>query len=122
MPQNIIPQIPNKERFSSGFQLPKISPEEALEKYGYFIGRPASQMLPVYFEITGYDHVDDQHIKTKLRKAEGNLFQLKSDIDAFLYKRYKREFVSQISELQQMITYSSDLEDELREFLLNKGF
>ena len=45
-----------------------------------------------------------------------------SDIDDFLFARYKREFICQVSELQNMLLYSGDFEDELKEFLLNKGF
>ena len=59
---------------------------------------------------------------TRLRKAEGNLFQLRKEIDDFLFARYKREFICQVSELQNMLLYNGDFEDELKEFLLNKGF
>ena len=62
---------------------------------------------------------DEEILITKLRKAEGNLFQLRKDIDDFLFARYKREFICQISELQNMLLYSGDFEDELKEFLLN---
>merc|ERR1712226_504859 len=51
IPPVLIPAITPKKTYSSGFQLPKISPEEAIEKYEYFVGRPASQMLPIYLKI-----------------------------------------------------------------------
>ena len=110
-------------------KLPKYSAEEAIEKYHYFVGRTTSHMLPVYCEvqviyaneIKGRKE-DEEILITKLRKAEGNLFQLRRDIDDFLFARYKREFICQISELQNMLLYSGDFEDELKEFLLNKGF
>ena len=87
------------------------------------------QMLPVYSKVKfvsldlkkGIEE-DEEILITKLRKAEGNLFQLRKDIDDFLFARYKREFICQISELQNMLLYSGDFEDELKEFLLNKGF
>ena len=93
------------------------------------MGRTTSHMLPVYCEVQVIyaDEIkgrkeDEEILITKLRKAEGNLFQLRKDIDDFLFARYKREFICQISELQNMLLYSGDFEDELKEFLLNKGF
>ena len=117
------------QTLTSGFKLPKYSAEEAIEKYHYFVGRTTSHMLPVYCEVQVIyanemkgRKEDEEILITKLRKAEGNLFQLRKDIDDFLFARYKREFICQISELQNMLLYSGDFEDELKEFLLNKGF
>jgi large subunit ribosomal protein L49 len=121
IPLELIPSIPKKDRYPSGFQPPHISPEDAIEKYGYFVGRPSSQMLPVYL-LHESQEVSTPFLLTKIRKAEGNLFKLREDIDAFLKDRYKREFVCQVSELQQHVCYKADLEEELKEFLLKKGF
>ena len=88
-----------------------------------------SRMLPVFSKVKFISpdlkkgrKEDEEILITKLRKAEGNLFQLRKDIDDFLFARYKREFICQISELQNMLLYSGDFEDEIKEFLLNKGF
>ena len=100
------------------------------------MGRTTSHMLPVYCEVQVVPvdsrkglgmkkpgiKEEEEILVTKLRKAEGNLFQLRKEIDDFLFARYKREFICQVSELQNMLLYSGDFEDELKEFLLNKGF
>ena len=122
-------QLILSQTLTSGFKLPKYSAEEAIEKYDYFVGRTTSHMIPVYCEVQVIyadekkgRKEDEEILITKLRKAEGNLFQLRKDIDDFLFARYKREFICQVSELQNMLLYSGDFEDELKEFLLNKGF
>jgi len=120
IPPALIPAITPKESFPSGFELPKISPEEAIEKYEYFVGRPVSQMLPVYLIISSNDHFES--VSTKIGKCEGNLYKLREDIDNFLEKRYKREFIAQVSELQQCLLYRGEFEEEFKEFLLSKGF
>ena len=119
-PHDIRPKITPKDEFPSGFQLPKISPQEAIEKYEYFVGRPVSQMLPVYLKVVSSDH--HESLTTNLNKCEGNLYKLREDIDDFLRERYKREFVCMVSEIQQKLFYRGDLEEEIKEFLLNKGF
>ena len=120
IPPVLIPAITPKKTYSSGFQLPKISPEEAIEKYEYFVGRPASQMLPIYLKIRSNDH--SESVSTKIGKCEGNLYKLREDIDNFLENRYKREFIAQVSELQQCLLYRGEFEEEFKEFLLSKGF
>merc|ERR1719266_1280385 len=119
-PHDIRPKITPKDEFPSGFQLPKISPQEAIEKYEYFVGRPVSQMLPVYLIISSNDHFES--VSTKIGKCEGNLYKLREDIDNFLENRYKREFIAQVSELQQCLLYRGEFEEEFKEFLLSKGF
>lgn len=75
----------------------------------------------MYHPLKGRD-IEEETLITKLRKAEGNLFQLRKDLDDFLFAKYKREFICQVSELQNMLIWSGDFEDEFKEFLLNKGF
>ena len=75
----------------------------------------------MYHTLKGRD-IEEETLITKLKKAEGNLFQLRKDLDDFLYAKYKREFICQVSELQNQLIWSGDFEDEIKEFLLNKGF
>ena len=120
LPPSLIPTVPKLDRYPSGYQPPTISPEEAIEKYQYFVCRTNSHLLPVYIKTISDDRNEEMH--TQLRRAEGNLFQLRKDINDFLFQRYKQEFISQVSELQQMIRYKGDFEDEIKEFLYSKGF
>ena len=48
--------------------------------------------------------------------------KLREDIDNFLENRYKREFIAQVSELQQCLLYRGEFEEEFKEFLISKGF
>ena len=77
-------------------------------------------MLPVYLKVVSSDN--HESLTTNLNKCEGNLYKLREDIDDFLRERYKREFVCMVSEIQQKLFYRGDLEEEIKEFLLNKGF
>ena len=70
--------------------------------------------------ISSNDHFES--VSTKIGKCEGNLYKLREDIDNFLEKRYKREFIAQVSELQQCLLYRGEFEEEFKEFLLSKGF
>merc|ERR1712156_602361 len=85
LPTTLIPSVPKKDFYPSGFKLPKYTSEEAIEKYQYFVGRTTSHMLPVYCEVKIVEPDEQEILVTKLRKADGNLFQLRKDIDDFLF-------------------------------------
>lgn len=121
-PQSLIPQVEKSDSHPSGFKLPSISPEEAMEKYQYFVGRTVNHMIPVYTEVFNKFPQQTDKLLTKVRKVDGNLFQLKDDLDQFLFDRYKMKFPCQVSELQHHVLYWGDFEEEFKEFLLNKGF
>ena len=120
LPQTLIPSIPKLDRYPSGYQPPMISAEEAVAKYQYYVCRANSHLLPVYLKTIAGDWEEEMH--TDIKKVEGNLYQLRKDIDAFLFQRYKQEFISQVSELQQMVKYKGDFQEEIKEFLYSKGF
>ena len=120
LPLTLIPSIPKLDRYPSGYQPAKISAEEAVEKYQYYVSRANSHLLPVYLKTISSDLEEEMH--TDIKKVEGNLYQLRKDIDEFLFQRYKQEFISQVSELQQMVKYKGDFQDEIKEFLYFKGF
>lgn len=120
LPAALIPSIPKLDRYPSGYQPAKISAEEAVEKYQYYVSRANSHLLPVYLKTISSDLEEEMH--TDIKKVEGNLYQLRKDIDEFLFQRYKQEFISQVSELQQMVKYKGDFQDEIKEFLYSKGF
>ena len=86
-------------------------------------------MLPVYIQIDSSEKWDKfgnqelfEEVYTRMNKCEGNMYQLRDDIDQFLKDKYKQEFISQVSELQQRLVYKGDFEEEFKEFLLSKGF
>ena len=91
-----------------------------MEKYRYYIRRTHNLMLPVYAKVVSTD--SRENLFTLVKKAEGDLFQLKKDIDEFLFEKYEKHFHAKISELQQSVEYSGDFEEEIKEFLLARGF
>lgn len=103
--------------YPSGFVPPNPATRQD-ESAEYYVGRTRNCMLPVYTVYSRlYDTVD-----TKLGKCEGNLYKLKEDIDAFLFQRYEQAFPSQVAELYGRIRYRGDFEQDIKEFLIAKGF
>ena len=114
MPMELVPPLPERKDFPSGFVPPKASPGD----YPYFVRRTASHMLPVYTKFNRKRML----MQTVVRRADGNLFSLRDDIDAFLKERYNMEFVSQVAELHGIVKYRGYFEEDFKEFLLSKGF
>lgn len=122
-PQTVIPTVEGTDTLPSGFKPASISPEEAIEKYQYFVGRTVNHMIPVYLQVDSKGpKAETEELLTKVRKVEGNLFQLRLDLDQFLHDRYKMKFPCQVSELQGQLIYLGDFEEEFKEFLQAKGF
>merc|ERR1712109_435883 len=55
LPATLIPSIPKLDRYPSGYQPAKISAEEAVEKYQYYVSRANSHLLPVYLKTISSD-------------------------------------------------------------------
>jgi len=84
----------------------------------YYVGRTRNGLLPVY---TDYVKVHDA-VTTIIQKCEGNLYNLKEELDAFLFEKYEQSFPCQVAELYGKVKYRGDFEQEFKEFLLQKGF
>ena len=119
LPATLKPAVPKLDRYPSGFLPQKNGPDESVEMYQYYVGRTFNHMLPVYLDSLCKDN--SEHLFTTVKRAEGNLYQLRKDIDDFLFAMYKREFICQVSELQNSLRYKGDLQEEIKIFLLNKG-
>jgi len=113
----VIPHQFEYKEYPSGF----VPPNPALRQDAnleYFVGRSRNNMLPVY---TDHSRVKDT-VDTTINHCEGNLYQLRDEMKAFLFERYEQEFASQVAELHGEIKFRGDFEYELKEFLLSKGF
>ncbi len=76
-------------------------------------------MLPVYTNLNRKRML----LTTIIKKADGNLFQLRDDLDKMLADRYGgMEFISQVSEVNSFLRYRGDFEQDFKEFLISKGF
>ena len=118
LPLRIVPPLPPAPNvdgsYPSGFVCPRAKPGD----YPYHVSRTRAHMLPVYTEFQRPLELVTTHIS----RCEGNLHQLKDDLNAFLEKRYEREFISQVGELYGKVKFRGDFEQDFKEFLLEKGF
>ena len=104
------------KEYPSGFVPP--NPAMRSEAEVYRVGRTRNCMLPV---VTKYTRVADT-VETSLHKCEGNLYQLREDLDAFLWDKYEQKFPCQVAELYGRLKYRGDFEQEFKEFMIAKGF
>ena len=75
-------------------------------------------MLPVYTRFERRSLT----MTTKIKRADGNLFALRKDLDKMLVEKYGMEFISQVAEVNSSVTYRGDFEEEFKNFLISKGF
>ena len=119
MPKDLIPAIPKKEVYPSGFK----PPTAKLNDYPYHVSRTKNNLLAVYAEIRRFGRKKNFiYMWTTVRKADGNLFKLRDDICDFLEERYHTEFVTQVAEVYGAVNIKGDYETDIKEFLLQKGF
>lgn len=111
---DIVPPVPEKDEYPSGYRPPTARPGD----HAYFVARTPSHLLPVYADY----HAPSKVMQTQVKRADGNLYQLRDDLKAFLADRYRMDFISQVSEVQQKVIFRGDFEKDFKEFLLNKGF
>ena len=114
IPPELVPDIPDAQEYPSGFQPPMARPGD----YPYYVQRTTNHMMPVYLI---YDR-SKQDTRTVIRRADGNLFQLRDDLRKFLFSRYNKDFISQVAEVYGRVAFRGDFETDFKEFLLNKGF
>ena len=111
----LVPPCPSAgQDYPSGFRAPTAAPGQ----YAYHVRRTRNHMLPVFVRIWPKDGL----VVTKIKHADGDLFALRDDIDAFLKERYNMEFISQVAEVYGAVKYRGNFEEDFKEFLLQKGF
>ncbi len=114
LPLELVPPVPERSEYPSGFVPVRAKPGE----HPYFVRRTVNHMLPVYTKYTRKTNI----LVTFIRRADGNLFALRDDLDQFLMKRYNLEFISQVAEVYGKVTYRGYFEEDFKDFLLTKGF
>nr|ACO10896.1 Probable mitochondrial 39S ribosomal protein L49 [Caligus rogercresseyi] len=110
----IIPSPPPKEHYASGYW----TPTAKFGDFRFHISRTSSHMLPVYLRrLTKH-----QLLETRIRRIDGDLFAFKEEFDAFLFDKYRMQFISQVAELYGRVTYRGDFLVDAKEFCKLKGF
>ena len=73
--------------------------------------------IPVYKDIT---HGNRQ--MTMIRKVEGNIWALQKDVKEFLSPQLGRTSITQVNEVTGTLRIKGYFEEQLKAWLLEKGF
>ncbi|XP_036619557.1 39S ribosomal protein L49, mitochondrial isoform X1 [Trichosurus vulpecula] len=110
-----IPEPPRHKSYPtpSGWQPPKDPPPDL----PYFIRRSRMHNVPVYTELT---HGNRQ--MTLIRKVEGDIWALQKDVEEFLTPLTGKTPVTQVNEVTGTLRIKGYFDQQLKAWLLEKGF
>ncbi|XP_006737181.1 39S ribosomal protein L49, mitochondrial [Neomonachus schauinslandi] len=115
LPPTGIPKPPKHEHYPtpSGWQPPRDPPPNL----PYFVRRSRMHNIPVYKDIT---HGNRQ--MTVIRKVEGDIWALQKDVEDFLSPLLGKTPVTQINEVTGTLRVKGYFDQQLKAWLLEKGF
>ncbi|XP_076971878.1 large ribosomal subunit protein mL49 [Tamandua tetradactyla] len=114
IPPTSIPKPPKHEQLTpSGWQPPQDPPPNL----PYFVRRSRMHNIPVYRDIT---HGNRQ--MTVIRKVEGDIWALQKDVEDFLSPLLGKTPVTQVSEVTGTLRVKGYVDQQLKAWLLEKGF
>lgn len=115
LPPASIPKPPKHEHYPtpSGWQPPR-DPAPSLP---YFVRRSRMHNIPVYRDIT---HGNRQ--MTVIRKVEGDIWALQKDVEDFLSPLLGKTPVTQVNEVTGTLRVKGYFDQQLKAWLLEKGF
>ncbi|GAB5578073.1 39S ribosomal protein L49 [Prionailurus iriomotensis] len=115
LPPTRIPKPPKHEHYPtpSGWQPPRDPPPNL----PYFVRRSRMHNIPVYKDIT---HGNRQ--MTVIRKVEGDIWALQKDVEDFLSPLLGKTPVTQINEVTGTLRVKGYFDQQLKAWLLEKGF
>nr|XP_058159255.1 large ribosomal subunit protein mL49-like [Dasypus novemcinctus] len=115
IPPTSIPKPPKHEQYStpSGWQPPQDTPPNL----PYFVRRSRMHNIPVYKDIT---HGNRQ--MTVIRKVEGDIWALQKDVEDFLSPLLGKTPVTQVNEVTGTLRVKGYVDQQLKAWLLEKGF
>ncbi|XP_003743673.1 probable 39S ribosomal protein L49, mitochondrial [Galendromus occidentalis] len=117
MPKKIVPPSPT-EGGPSGWTPVRLTREEARE-LPYFVQRTRNHMLPVYqrVDIRGPRYV------TVVRKVQGDPWALRNALKEHIKQiRGTDDVTTMVNELTQTVGIKGQLVEEVKDFLIMKGF
>ncbi|XP_076022848.1 large ribosomal subunit protein mL49 [Genypterus blacodes] len=83
----------------------------------YMIRRSRMHNVPVYTDIT-----NGNRKTTLVRKVEGDIWALEKDVKRFLQEVTGRELPTQVNEVTMSLRVKGHYDQELKEWLVKKGF
>ncbi|XP_053417017.1 39S ribosomal protein L49, mitochondrial [Nycticebus coucang] len=115
LPPTSIPKPPKHEHYPtpSGWQPPRDPPPDL----PYFVRRSRMHNIPVYKDIT---HGNRQ--MTVIRKVEGDIWALKKDVEDFLSPLLGKTPITQVNEVTGTLRIKGYFDEQLKVWLLEKGF
>ncbi|XP_012876540.1 PREDICTED: 39S ribosomal protein L49, mitochondrial [Dipodomys ordii] len=115
LPPTNIPQPPKHEHYPtpSGWQPPRDPPPNL----PYVVRRSRMYNIPVYRDIT---HGNRQ--MTVIRKVEGDIWALQKDVEDFLSPLLGKKPVTQVNEVTGTLRVKGYFDEQLKTWLLEKGF
>ncbi|ELW65104.1 39S ribosomal protein L49, mitochondrial [Tupaia chinensis] len=115
LPPTSIPKPSKHEHYPtpSGWQPPRDPPP----KLSYFVRRSRMHNIPVYKDIT---HGNRQ--MTVIRKVEGDIWALQKDVEEFLSPLLGKTPITQVNEVTRTLRVKGYFDQQLKAWLLEKGF
>uniref|UniRef100_A0A8C8R4N4 Large ribosomal subunit protein mL49 n=1 Tax=Pelusios castaneus TaxID=367368 RepID=A0A8C8R4N4_9SAUR len=115
IPPTRIPTPPKHSSYPtpSGWRAPADTPP-ALP---YFVRRSRMHNVPVYTDIT-----HGNRKMTVIRKIEGDIWALEKEVKEFLTQLTRKPPSTQVNEVTRSIRIKGYFDNELKEWLMNKGF
>ncbi|XP_074861079.1 large ribosomal subunit protein mL49 [Carettochelys insculpta] len=115
IPPTRIPEPPKHDHYPtpSGWRAPSDTPPDL----PYFVRRSRMHNVPVYKDITS-----GNRRMTVIRKIEGDIWALEEEVKEFLTQLAGKPPSIQVNEVTGSIRIKGYFDNELKEWLLNKGF
>ncbi|XP_037002415.1 39S ribosomal protein L49, mitochondrial [Artibeus jamaicensis] len=115
LPSTSIPKPPKHEHYPtpSGWQPPR----DPVPRLPYFVRRSRMHNIPVYKDIT---HGNRQ--MTVIRKVEGDIWALQKDVEEFLSPLLGKTPITQVNEVTGTVRVKGYFDQQLKAWLLEKGF
>ncbi|XP_062341873.1 mitochondrial ribosomal protein L49 [Osmerus eperlanus] len=92
-------------------------PAEVVPALPYMIRRSRMHNIPVYTDIT-----HGSRRTTLLRKVEGDIWALEKDVKEYLKEVTGKDLPTQVNEVTMTVRVKGHFDQELKEWLLKKGF
>ncbi|CAI5797983.1 ribosomal L49, mitochondrial [Podarcis lilfordi] len=116
IPPSRVPVPPKHDSYPtpSGWSPPQDPPPDL----PYFVRRSRMHNIPVYTDTT----FRGCRKMTVIRKIEGDIWALENEVKEFITQLSGRTAVTQVNEVSCMIRVKGFFEQELKKWLLDKGF
>lgn len=92
-------------------------PSDSPPSLSYVIRRSRMHNIPVYTELT-----NGSRRTTLVRKVEGDIWALEKDVKQYLMEVTGKELPTRVNEVTMTLRVKGHFEDELKEWLVRKGF